>query len=234
MKQCLICFLSFFCVSHAWGQIKAKTDCNTIFVCIDSLSYESISSNAFIRDTIFLIKAQTTSTTDEVYFGKYLIGKLATIELFRLQKASGIGNRLGDFGIEFKIRKAGQLRAIIEKAEKSKMVIDTLTTKLSLTDTILPWYKEVVIKGKNHTFSILEYQMQYLKYLGFNDSEIENEMNYEQFNSRISNGKTYPRQFNTLKSITLSINKNELESLRQYCKLNELEEGRNCFFNSEF
>jgi hypothetical protein len=68
--------------------------------------------------------------------------------------------------------------------------------------------------------SVLEYQKEFLKYLDFNDNEISTEMTFELFNGHLSERKKYPRQFNKIKSVTVLINKNELEAFQQFCTIN--------------
>lgn len=59
--------------------------------------------NSYIKDTLFFCKVETTTTNVQTYSGLYLIGKSATLlSLFQLQKGNKIGDKLGDFGIEFK------------------------------------------------------------------------------------------------------------------------------------
>jgi len=80
----------------------------------------------------------------------------------------------------------------------------------------------------------LEYKIEFLKYLDFNDNEISNEMTYEKFNDHLSKGKKYPRQFNKIKSVTVLINKNELQAFQQFCTINGMKKSRNSFYNDDF
>lgn len=47
-------------------------------------------------------------------------------------------------------------------------------------------------------------------------------MSYEEFNTKLSNGKKYPRQFNKIKSVTVTIDKSKLSEYRAFCELNGL------------
>ena len=98
----------------------------------------------------------------------------------------------------------------------------------------MPWYKELSFKKKNFELSVLEYQKEFLKYLDFNDAEISSEMTYEKFNDHLSGGKKYPRQFNKMKSVTILINKNDIQSLKQFCELNQMKKRKNSFYNDDF
>lgn len=231
MKQ-LVIFL--FCITNALAQNKVKTDCNTIFICLDSISRNAIFSNSYIKDTLFFCKVETTTTNVQTYSGLYLIGKSATLELVQPQKGNKIGDKLGDFGIEFKTRKLGQLDAVFENSKKNQFKVDTVTIKFNQADTLLPWYKELSFKRRNFELSVLEYQKEFLKYLDFNDAEISSEMTYEKFNDHLSGGKKYPRQFNKIKSVTILINKNDIQSLKQFCELNQMKKRKNSFYNDDF
>ena len=218
----------------AFGQSKIKTDCNTIFVCIDSISYNAIFSNSYLKNTLFFCKAETTGTNVQTYSGLYLIGKSATLEFFQPQKENKIGNNLGDFGIEFKTRKLGQLDTIFKNSQENHFKVDTLTIKLNQDDSILPWYKELSIKKRNFELTVLEYQKEFLKHLDFNDNEISTEMTFEQLNDHLSGGKKYPRQFNKIKSVMVLINKNELQAFQQFCTINQMKKSKNSFYNDDF
>jgi hypothetical protein len=231
----IIVLYSLF-ANNVIAQKKVMTDCNTIFVCIDSISYKQLFTSLFIKDTVFVCHETTTNTKDDQYTGKYAIGKSATLEFFMPKPIDKIGNHLYDFGIEFKTRQFGDLNLLIAKIDKRKTAIDTNTTQLNDLDTILPWYKTLLVAPSNPHFelSILEYQKEYLNYLGFDKKEILSPMTYEYYNQKISNGKKYPRQFNKIKSVTIQINKSQIEGLKYFCLLNEMKQKANTFYKDEF
>lgn len=218
----------------AFGQSKVKTDCNTFFICIDSISYRQIFSNTFIKDTLFVCRENSTTTDNDSYSGKYAIGKAATIEFFKPSKTNKFGDNYGDWGIEFKTRKLGQLDTLLSMSEESKIKVDTSSTIVNMEGLKMLWYKSISIQNKNSELSILEYQKEYLNYIGFDDSKVNTEMTYEMFNYHLTNGKQYPRQFNKIKTITIDIDQNQLDSLQQFCFLNEMKQVKNTFVNDEF
>lgn len=201
---------------------------------MDSISRNAIFSNSYLKETLFFCKVETTTTNVQTYSGLYLIGKSATLEFVQPQKGDKIGDKLGDFGIEFKTRKLGQLDVVFENCKKNHFKVDTLMIKFNQSDTLLPWYKELSFKKRNFELSVLEYQKEFLKYLDFNDNEISNEMTYEQFNNHLSGGRKYPRQFNKMKSVTVLINKNELQAFQQFCTINQMKKSKNSFYNDDF
>jgi hypothetical protein len=219
-----------------FAQQKPKTDCNTIFVCIDSLSYKQLFANSFIKDTLFFCREETTNTTEDQYTGKYAIGKAATLEFFKPTQENKISNHLHDFGIEFKTRKLGDLASIQHQAKKYRYTLDTSTTQLNEQDTILPWYKTLAIKPPKANFelSILEYQAAYLNYLGFTPAAITQSMDFEAFYQQLANGRKYPRQFRKFKSVTLQIGKSKMALVKQFCLLNGMIQKGNSFSNHEF
>ena len=75
-------FLSLmFLQSICFGQLKSipKTDFNTIFICIDSISYKQLYQNKYIKDTLFFCREKQQETNTDSYTGKYLIGESSTI-----------------------------------------------------------------------------------------------------------------------------------------------------------
>jgi hypothetical protein len=222
--------------SSVVAQKKVLTDCNTIYLCIDSISYKQVFSNPFIRDTIFICVEQTTNTLDNNYSGKYAIGKSATLEFFMPKPIEKAGNHLNDFGVEFKTRRYGSLDLLTKRAQKNRMLIDTSLTQLNDQDTVLAWYKTLSLSPPKSNFElcILEYQKEYLNYLGFDKDEILNPMTYEYYNQKLSNGKKYPRQFSKIKSVTIQLHKNQMDQLKAFCLLNQMKQKANTFYNDEF
>lgn len=216
----LITFL--FTIQFALAQ--TKTDCNTIYICIDSISYEQLFSNAYVRDTLFFCQESTTKTLEEEYTGKYAIGKAANLEFFRPNLNDKIGNHLHDFGIEFKTRSLGMLNNLIATAQNKGIAFDTNTTHLNEEDAKMIWYKTLNLASikTNYEISVLEYQNEFLQYLGFSGDDLSREMTYEAFISKLSNGRKYPRQFNKIKSVTVTMDKSKLSEFRAFCALNGL------------
>ena len=142
------------------------------------------------------------------------------------------GNHLNDFGVEFKTRRLGSLDLLTKIAQKKRMLIDTSLTQLNDQDTVLAWYKTLSLSPPKSNFElcILEYQKEYLNYLGFDKEEILNPMTYEYYNQKLSNG----RQFSKIKSVTLQLHKNQMDQLKAFCLLNEIKQKANTFYNDEF
>ncbi|MBK6978874.1 MAG: hypothetical protein IPH28_18755 [Cytophagaceae bacterium] len=216
--------LIIFLISIQFALAQTKTDCNTIYICIDSISYEQLFSNAYVRDTLFFCQESTTKTLEEEYTGKYAIGKAANLEFFKPNNIDKIGNRLHDFGIEFKTRSLGLLNNLITTVQNKGIAFDTNTTHLNEEDAKIVWYKTLNLASTktNYEISILEYQKEFLQYLGFAGDELSQEMSYEEFNTKLSNGKKYPRQFNKIKSVTVTLDKSKLAEYRAFCELNGL------------
>lgn len=188
---------------------KLPIDLNTVFVTIDVDSYTKLFENSFVKDTLFLCINTSTSTEKESYTGKYLIGKSATIEFFSPMNTNMTGDTFGDVGIEFKTRKINQLPLFEDLTTKTE-------TTFFQTDSLkITWYKELSldVPASHLVVSLLEYQKEYLNYMGFTDEEIHTEMTYDTYNSILSGNKKYPRKFNSIKAIELEIEKRELEYL---------------------
>jgi len=217
----------------AFAQQPKPTDCNTIFLCVDPETYQNIFLNSFIKDTLFVCRESSTKTNIDSYQAKYLIGKSATIELFQPQETGKFGDQLGDFGLEFKTRQIGEQQKLIRLAQQKGIVLTTENIKLQ--DSI-PWYTSVKLT-KNQTnleLSNIEYQNQYLAYLGFTGDQIKQEMTFEDFNKKMSKGRNYPRAFSNFESISIRINKKDFKYLEDFCLLHQMKKTKNAFKGNGF
>ncbi|MCC6584280.1 MAG: hypothetical protein IT271_11310 [Chitinophagales bacterium] len=221
MSQRLLYLLLLLPLSIFAKPKQASIDCNTIFVCIDSLSYATLFDHPFIMDTLFICREQQTTTSNDTYTGKYAIGKAATLEFFKpVPTSEKNGDKPGDAGIEFKTRKLNNLATYTQQATNKKLTVLTDTTKTDTAENkFINWYRTLEIKDSvssaAFSISLLEYDKEYLTFLGFTDMEIQSEMTYEQFNTLLSGGKKYPKAFNAIESVSVLLNKEELHYLKQ-------------------
>jgi hypothetical protein len=213
LKLLLFCFL-FSSVELVHSQSKA--DCNTLFVCIPAEDYAALFSNSFVKDTLFICKENTTKTATDEYSGKYFMGEFATLEFLQPSENNKFGDHLNDIGIEFKSRKIGLLDSIINinsKVENEKVYLESDGKKHL-------WYDALKLKEikSNLEFSILEYSAEELKTLGFTDDEIKKTFSPTDFNKIVYGDTKYPRKFKSIKSITLEVNADGLNYLKQVAK----------------
>jgi len=233
MKQYLLLILLFIQANSFGQRPVGTTDFNTIFICIDSVTYKQLYQSKYLKDTLFLCREQQEETNAGKYTGKYLIGESATIEFFQPKNTNQLGDYFGDWGIEFKTRKINILDQLIEKSNLLKFPIDTFTTTMTVDSSQISWYKSISLKNSNNELSIIEYQSDYLKNLGFTNSQINQSMTYKQFNRILSNGKKYPRQFSMVTYIKLYADKKLIERLQKFAKLNNCRKVKNTFTNGE-
>lgn len=232
----LYLFLScLFLQSICFGQIKPieKTDFNTIYVCIDSNSYNQLYKSKYIRDTLFFCREAHQETNTDSYTGKYLIGESATIEFFQPKKTNQAGDHLGDWGIEFKTRKLNSLDAIIAKSKLLDYTIDTGITETVIDSLPIPWYKTLSFKNSKSELTILEYQKDYLLYIGFTKKQLQQSMAFKEYNSILSGGKKYPRQFAMVTYIKLYADKKTIGDLQKFSQLNNCTRIGNKITNNE-
>jgi Family of unknown function (DUF5829) len=232
MKNCTILF-SLFIHSLCFGQKQShqKTDLNTIYVCIDSISYKQLWQSKYLKDTLFLCRESKQETNTDSYIGKYLIGESSTLEFFQPKNTNHAGDHLGDWGIEFKTRNINILDELIEKSKFLNFPIDTFTTKTVLDSLQIPWYKSLKFKNSKNALIILEYQQEFLEFLGFSKKQISQPMTFKDYNSILSNGNEYPRQFSMVTYIKLFADKKSIENLQNYAKLNNCTTIGNKFTN---
>jgi len=234
MKRYLLLSLLFL-QSLCFGQKKSIpiTDFNTFFVCIDSVTYKQLYQSKYLKDTLFICREQQEETNAGTYTGKYLIGESATIEFFQPKNTHQLGDNVGDWGIEFKTRKINILDQLIRKSNLLNFSIDTFTTTSTQDSVQFSWYKSISLKNSSNELSILEYQSDYLKNLGFTKSQINQSMTFKQFNRILSNGRKYPRQFSMVTYIKLYADKELIDRLQKFAKLNNCRKVKNTFTNGE-
>lgn len=237
MKRFLLVMLFFAqtCI-NGYAQNKLQVDCNTIFIGIDRVTYETLFLNKYLKDTLFFCRQNATQTNKESYEGKYFIGEGATIEFFCAKPNGKLGDKLGDVGIELKTRSVNQLAPLIGKAEKLHLAIDTANIIYKDADTSMVWYNTLsLVKGdKNLGFSVLEYQAEYLQYLGFSDTEILSPMTFVQYNSKLSGGKPYPRLFSAIKSVSISASAQQIKKMKAFSGLNNFTNSAKKSSNGDF
>ncbi len=220
----------------SFGQrgLDLTTDLNTVFVCIDSLSYRELFNNTYVRDTLFFCKEQEIPTEKETYKGKYLIGESAVIEFFQPNNSAHIGDHYGDWGIELKTRQIKVLDSLRKIAFKHYINIDTSLENLVLDTISLPWYKTISLKTKKNELTVQEYQKEFLRLGGIGEEDMETPMLYKEFVSKVSNGEVYSRQFSKIQSISLFVNKDLLKLLKQFAIINSLRRTHNSFSGNDF
>lgn len=208
-------------------------DLNTVFVCLDSLTYSKLFEVPFVHDTLFFCREQSTNTNADNYTGKYFIGNAGTLEFFKPKSATKIGDRFGDLGIEFKTRQRSNLPNYVKTARQNKIPTSVETITADWDDKKINWYKELNIKYDTvpgrFALSVIEYQKEYLLAQGFTSAEIAAPMSYAQYNAKLSGGRKYPRQFNTIRKLQIRLNPNELEYLKQVMKVLGFKKNYNSF-----
>ena len=233
MKQYIL-LIFLFVQANSFGQRSVgATDFNTIYVCIDSVTYKQLYQSKYLKDTLFFCREQQEETNAGTYTGKYLIGESATIEFFQPKNTHQLGDNFGDWGIEYKTRKINILNQLIKKSNSLKFPIDTFTTTVTQDSLQFSWYKSISLKNSNNELSILEYHSDYLKNLGFTNNQINQSMTYKEFNRILANGKKYPRQFSMVTHIKLYADKKLIDRLQKFAKLNNCRKVKNTFTNGE-
>ncbi len=218
MKKVTLLITMLHFMSIIVGYSQSKTDCNTIFVCIENKDYAALFENSFVKDTLFICKENTTNTATDQYTGKYFIGEFATIELMQPSKSNKFGDHLHDIGIEFKTRKRGDLVLLKNQTKPNLFKVEGVTLKDENKDYL--WYNTLMYKNtpSNLEISMLEYSHEYLEMLGFTKDEIAKEITPDFFNKVVYDGKKYPRMFQSIKSIVVEVNKDTEAYLKKTAK----------------
>ncbi|TFF35202.1 DUF5829 family protein [Mucilaginibacter psychrotolerans] len=214
---------------------KPQIDLNTVFVCIDSVTYQKLFENKYLKDTLFFCRAQATTTGTGQYAGKYFMGLAATMEFFKPKASQTLGDKYADLGIEFKTRSTTGLDWYAKYAAKKKLATAIETITLDDEGKKINWYKQLNIKNDQITsrfvVSILEYQKEILSMMGFSPKEIASPMTYRQYNEKLSGGRKYPRQFNTFNEVSITINSAELAYLKKAMKMIQFSQKGNSFYS---
>ena len=224
-KKYTVVLFYFSIIAMAYSQ--SKTYCNTIFVCISKENYEQLFQNSFVKDTLFFCKENSTTTTTDSYTGKYLLGEFGTIEFVQPSENINFGDKLNDIGIEFKTRRKGDLIQLKNKTTQNKCVIKGVY--INESDKNYLWYSELKLfkHPTNFEISILEYSQDYLEMLGFTNDEINQEITPTYYNKVVYNNKKYPRKFKSIQSITVEVNQEGKNYLKQIAKEFNCKEFKN-------
>ncbi len=200
-----------------------RADLNTVFVCLDSVTYNRLFENPFVRDTLFLCRKQSASTNADSYTGKYFIGLAGTLEFFKPSDTQKIGDKYGDLGIEFKTRQLKTLAGYLKQARENRIGASVETVTADLGGKKTKWYNELNIKHdtlpNRFAVSVIEYQMEYLASQGFSAAAIASPMTYTQYNTKLAGGRKYPRQFNSIRKINIRLSPREFAYLKQVMKV---------------
>ncbi len=218
MKKVTLLISMLHFMSIIVGYSQSKTDCNTIFVCIENIDYAALFENSFVKDTLFVCREATTNTANDQYTAKYFIGEFATIEFMQPSENNKFGDHLHDIGIEFKTRKRGDLVSLKNNLKPNLFKIEGVTLKDEKKDYL--WYNTLKYKNtpSNLEISMLEYSDEYLAVLGFTKDEIAKEITPDFFNKVVYDGKKYPRMFQSIKSIVVEVNKDTEAYLKKTAK----------------
>ncbi len=217
MKCIPVAFLFFISPVIVKSQAP-KIELHTIFTCIESATYAQLFNNTFIKDSLFLCRELSTTTTAESYTGKYFIGASATLEFFAPRPTGAIGDQFADLGIEIRTGKLNDQRYYLQRAKRNNMAYQMDTTKLEDSVKPLLFYTDFKIKDTAVTnrfaISLIEYQNEYLAANGLTTKDMNRFMNNKQLNEQLHGGKKYPRLFSGVTKISLQLN----EAAYQYLK----------------
>jgi hypothetical protein len=217
MKCIPVAFLFFISPVVVKSQAP-KIELHTIFTCIDSATYIQLFNNAFIKDSLFLCRELSTTTTAESYTGKYFIGASATLEFFAPRPSGAIGDQFADLGIEIRTGKLNDQRYFLQRAKRNNIAYQMDTTKLEDSIKPLLFYTDIKIKDTAVTnrfaISLIEYQKEYLAAYGLSTAAMNRFMNNKVLNEKLHAGKKYPRLFSGVTKIVLQLN----EASYQYLK----------------
>ncbi len=223
-------------VNTALAQTMLPVDCNTVFVCIDSITLKEMQSNKYLTDTLCICRQNATATNEEQYSGWYMIGRAATLEWFLPNPHGHFGDHPGDIGVELKTRKIGQQDNLLLQALKQGLSVDTATTAIQDSTTYLPWYRTLTPKAKPENLQItnIEYTREYLTDLGFEPREINAAMTFADFNTHLAKGRPYPRQFSQITAVSLQLTTAQLKQIRAFLRLNNFKDDGRAFHNGQF
>ncbi len=217
MKCIPVAFLFFMSPVIVKSQAP-QIELHTIFTCIDSATYTKLFDNTFIKDSLFLCREISTTTTAESYTGKYFIGASATLEFFAPRPTGAIGDQFADLGIEIRTGKLNDQRYYLQRAKRSNIAYQMDTTKLEDSIKPLLFYTDFKIKDTAVTnrfaISLIEYQKEYLAAYGLSTAAMNRFMNNKALNEKLHGGKKYPRLFSGVTKIALQLN----EAAFQYLK----------------
>jgi hypothetical protein len=217
---------------HAQNKLP-EISLNHIYIVLDSITYNHLFDSTFIEQKIGNIKANSVTTTDDSWSGKYLLGKNSYFEFF--SDKSFRGAKEGDCGLGFITSKSGDIRKIEEHwKQTSKDSLQADTTNTVADGKTQPWYYALYRASADSTELltawIMENTPEELKSVGFSDQEIQGEINWQQYAEK-RNKKIFTKSFDHIQAVYLSLADKEYKNLKKSFIGFGLQQQDNMFFN---
>ena len=185
-----------------------------IFFCIDSVTYANLFNDDFIAKTFAYSRVSSSQTLTDSWTGKYLLGRKSYIEVFAVndKKANPeLGDKFGDASIVFRTKKPGDIQKIDARIKADRG--DTLELmKYESDGKIIPFNFNLYLSDATlqATFRpyVEEFTAEYLKLVGFSETEIMAGITQEQFGEK-RRGKKYDKLYDNIEKIELILTPEE-------------------------
>ena len=231
-------------VVASFGKVEGQTRdslnvvISHIFFCIDSVTYKNLFNHDFIAKTFAYCSQSSNKTTTDSWTGKYLMGRRSYIEVFAANDKKAhpeLGDKFGDASIVFRTKKSGDIQKIDARIKIENR--DTLELmKYESDGKFIPFNYNLYLSDSalQETFRpyVEEFTSDFLKLVGFSESEINAGITQEQLGEK-RRGKKYDKLYDNIEKIELALTHEEFEYLAKTLDYLGFSQTGNRFTNGE-
>ncbi len=189
---------------------------NHVFFVLDSNSYAHVFDSAIFKKIGFEMVMKTT-TTEDSWYGKYLMGRDSYFEVFY---PTGLeGSSVGNFGLGFMTQTLGDINEMetVWKAERK----DSIRRDTSVIDNKgfkLPWFYSLSYysadSSKSGSAWVMENTGDMLKSVGFTNEEMNKPVLWHNFIEKKMKMKN-SKSLNRIVAVEIVTNKKELDYFKE-------------------
>jgi Family of unknown function (DUF5829) len=226
-----VLFLSFSISSR--GQTSTlPVYLNHVFFVLDSDSYAHVFDSSIFQK-FGLIRESKTTTTEDSWSGKYLMGRDSYFEVF--SPAGLTGSSVGNFGFGFMTTTTGDIDYLESKWKADyKDSVKRDTNTFVSNGAKIPWFYSLslytVDSSKSGSAWVMENTTDELKSVGFSDNDMKKPIlwhDYMEKRMKMKNAKS----FNRIIAVEITTNKKELDYFKKSFLGFGLTEKQQTFYN---
>ena len=203
---------------------SVKVDINHVFFCVDSITYNNLFKDDFIAKIFADTRELSNKTLTDSWTGKYLFGRDSYIEVFAPNSKKTnpeLGDKFGDVGIVFKTKLLGDIHKINLSMKADNRDTHLKTNESEFDGKIIAFNYNLFLSDSDLQESFCPYVEEktadFLKFCGFNESEIKSEITAEQFREKMRH-KKFDKLYDNIERIELTLTHREFEYLAETLK----------------
>jgi hypothetical protein len=191
---------------------------NHVLIYLDSATYQNLFNSSFLSDTIGNCEANTVTTVNKKYSGKYLIGEEGYLEFFLTKKVDTIPS--GTFGFGFITFRSGDIWKIRNEWQKhTNETIWTDTTFKYNKGIRESWYYSIGIDSKDTSKPFLVWLMEntpeHMNKAGYTDTDLKEEITWGTYHRKLRKSEPFSKLLKSITSVNISVGNDELDFLKK-------------------